>query len=490
MKRIIVFVLVICLTAVSGCFSDGGDISNSSTTEPSSVTQKPGSEIDRPFLLAFNNSDTLNPYTAKTSVNLELCSLIYEGLTIIDNTLKPKPMLAAEIDIPTSTSLNVRLRKNVLFSDGSAVTAEDVITSFSLAKHSDNYKVLLSNIKSAKADDEENIVFELASPDINAQSCLSFPIIKQGKKDAKPIGTGLYVFAGDDTPCLKANKHHVSKPKIDKIGLLDCPDTDAMHYALESGKINYFYSDLADGNIPRTSNASIKVELNSLVFIGINSKRSELAEAEVREALSIAINRFDICSIAFAGRARPATTPFNPAWVKLKGVNISENISKAVAQLEQSGYNNKSTLKLLVSEENSFRLATAEILISQFERAGVSIDIEELPFKDFLKQVKSNNFDLFLGEICLPASMSLHHFFSKGESASYGINVNSDSADAYYKYLSGEMPIQEFTDIFIKDMPFIPLCWRDGMAAYSRKLTGVTPTAFNIFYGFEKWVFA
>lgn len=489
MKRIIVFVFVICLTAVSGCFKDGGDTPNSSAVESSSVAQRPESNETQPFTLAYNSSDTLNPYTAKTSVNLELCSLIYEGLTKFDNTLKAKPMLASEIKLPSKTTLIAQLRKNIRFSDGSAVTVKDVIASFSLAKNSKNYKVLLSNIKSAKADEDENIVFELASPDINAQSCLSFPIIKQDKKDTQPLGTGLYVFSDGETPHLKTNTHCDLKPKIDKIHLLDCPDTDAMHYALESGKISYFYSDLADGNIPRTSNASIKVELNSLVFIGINSKHSALAEAEVREALSIAINRSDICSVAFAGRARPATAPFNPAWVNLKGFKSSENISKAVAQLEQSGYNNKSALKLLVSEENSFRLASAEILVSQFERAGVSLEVKKLPFKEFLKQVKAGNFDLYLGEIHLPADMSLRFFFTKGAGASYGINVNTDSADAYFKYLSGEMPIQEFTDIFIKDVPFIPLCWRDGMAAYSRRLTGVAPTALNIFNEFDKWVF-
>ncbi len=488
MKRIIVFVLIICLTAVSGCFR-GGDIPDSSAVEPSSATQIPDSNETQPFTLAYDSSDTLNPYTAETFVNLELCSLIYDGLTKFDNTLKAKPMIASKIKAPSKTTLVAQLNKNIRFSDGSAVTVKDVIASFSLAKNSTNYKVLLSNIKSAKADNDENIVFELASPDINAQSCLSFPIIKQGKNNIQPVGTGLYVFASGDTPHLKANTHREPKPNIDKIGLLDCPDSDAMHYALESGKISYFFSDLANGNIPRTSNASIKVQLNSLVFIGINSKHSALAKAEVREALSIAINRSEICSVAFAGRARPASTPFNHAWVKLKGFKSSENITKAVAQLGQSGYNNKSALKLLVCEENGFRLATAEILVSQFERAGVSLDIEKLSFKEFLKQIKAGNFDLYLGEIRLPADMSLRHFFTKGASASYGINVNTDSADAYFKYLSDEMPIQEFTDIFIKDMPFIPLCWRDGMAAYNRRLTGVTPTAFNIFYGFEKWVF-
>ncbi|HBT66068.1 MAG TPA: hypothetical protein DEB10_15565, partial [Ruminococcaceae bacterium] len=47
-------------------------------------------------------------------------------------------------------TLTAVLRSGVKFSDGSSVTASDVVSSFSMARKSQNYKVLLSNIKSAK----------------------------------------------------------------------------------------------------------------------------------------------------------------------------------------------------------------------------------------------------------------------------------------------------------------------------------------------------
>lgn len=487
MKFIAVLLCVCVFSFSSGCtdrhtLSDTpSDIAETSDTSPIVTDIKP-------LTLAYSGSDTLNPYTAETSVNLNLCSLLYEGLTCFDETLTPGLKLAASVEQTSDTALTVTLNQGVKFSDNTVVTPDDIIKSFSLAKSSDNFKALLSNVKSVKAKDDKSVVFELASPDINALACLSFPVIKPGKKQP-PAGTGPYVFEEGENPCLKTNPHNAARPKIDKIMLFDSPDKDAMLYSLENGSVSYFYSDLSDGSIPRTSSASIKVPLNSLVFVGINSKRAALSDAHVRSALSIALNRNNICSSAFAGRARPAVAPFNPSWKaaqQINGFKTDENVSDAVAQLKQSGYN-KLSLELLTVDENSFRLATAEMLVGQLARAGIELKVKKLPFSEYIKSVKAGNFELYLGEIRLAADMSLRPFFAKGGSASHGIKNGGDTSKAYFEYLSGQISIQDFTDFFISDVPFIPLCWRDGMAAYNRMLTGVKPIAFDIYNGIRDW---
>ena len=58
---------------------------------------------------------------------------------------------------------------------------------------------------------------------------------------------------------------------------------------------------------------------------------------------------------------------------------------------------------------------------------------------------------------------------------------------AYGQYLTGEKTLQEFLQIFSEDMSYIPLCWRRGYAAYDRRLTAVTPTAFHAYAGMEAW---
>lgn len=502
MSRLVsVIIAAFFMFGSAGCswlakYDNESSLSSSPTQSDTSQTQKNKKTIT--FALAYTSDDAINPYRAKTSTNLNISSLIFEGLTKIDNKMMPVPQLADSVDYPSNTTISSVLRSGAKFSDGSPVKADDVVYSFSLAKASENYKVLLSNVKSAKADGENTIIFTLHSPDPNSAACLSFPVLKEGS-EAAPVGSGMYIFKDGNLPELIVNSNNPTKPLIKIIRLLDVPDGDAMNYALESGNISYYYNDLASGIIPQTTTASISVDLNSLVFIGINSSKAELADVNIRLALSHAINRADICANAFAGRARPALTPFNPSWgpaSKIKGFNETEKSDTAVAHLMQAGYNNKSNsgkslnLELLVGIENSFRVASAELIKYQFARVGIDLKVTELSHTDLLKRIKSGKFDLYIGEIRLSANMSLSPIFSRGGNASYGIKTQGKSAEAYSNYLAGELNMQQFTDVFTEDVPFIPLCWRNGIAAYNRSLSGVTATAFNAYYGIENWTYS
>ena len=40
---------------------------------------------------------------------------------------------------------------------------------------------------------------------------------------------------------------------------------------------------------------------------------------------------------------------------------------------------------------------------------------------------------------------------------------------------------------FAASLPYIPLCWRCGLAAYDRALTNVTPTGYDPYAGLDKW---
>lgn len=172
-------------------------------------------------------------------------------------------------------------------------------------------------------------------------------------------------------------------------------------------------------------------------------------------------------------------------------------MESAVAQLEQAGYNTKSgssqntktlSLELLINQDNSFRTAAAEVLRRQLEQIGVTLTVTALPFADVQNRLNKGQFDLYLGEIRLSADLSLRPFFSGSGSASAGGLSSTASADAYTDFLSGTKTPAQFTELFVSDVPFIPLCWRDGMAAYNRSMNGVTPSVFNVYAGIGGWV--
>ena len=74
-----------------------------------------------------------------------------------------------------------------------------------------------------------------------------------------------------------------------------------------------------------------------------------------------------------------------------------------------------------------------------------------------------------------------------GGAASYGISRGGAAAVTYGQYLSGAVGLSDFTATFAQDLPYIPLCWRQGLAAYDRRLTTVTPSGYDPYSGFAAW---
>ena len=493
------------LASLAGCSTLPKSYYENSSEESSEPAESSGPSVEEPaqraLTLCYSSGDTLNPFTAATRSNLSLASLLYQGLTALDDGWVPQPSLASSVSV-SAGSVTAVLREDAVFSDGSPVTAADAAASYRAAKSSSNYAALLENVTGVSADkDGRTLTFSLSSPDPNAAACLSFPVIKEGT-ESNPVGSGPYVFTKEGSAALTANPHYSGPLANETIQLKDYPEGDTTIRALESGTISFYFDDLSSGDIPRTSSANISVPLNSLVFLGVNSRRAPLSDAAVRQAVSAAVSRSELAANAFAGRAQPAVSPFSAQWepaVELTGFDANENIAVAVAQLEQAGYNNTDedssngkslSLELLVSDSNSFRTAAAELLVQQLSKAGITVEVAAVPFAEYEERLADGEIDLYLGEIRLSAHMSLRPLFSSGGAASYGVNTGGAAAAAYTEYRNGQKTLAEFVQAFADDLPYIPLCWRDGLAAYDRSLSGVTPTAFDSYYGIGSWSFS
>ena len=103
----------------------GGDTNNTS-----SVTSEPTEEMLDSISLIYNSSDSLDPYKAESKYNRDLSNLLFDPLVKLDEKLQPQNVLAKEITL-NGKECTVTL-KSVYFTDGSLVTAEDVV--FSLKK--------------------------------------------------------------------------------------------------------------------------------------------------------------------------------------------------------------------------------------------------------------------------------------------------------------------------------------------------------------------
>lgn len=453
--------------------SDAGDNSTGTAVKSSALS------------LPYSKADGLNPYKAESVMNFNLSTLLFDGLYKLDGNFSPVAVIADKAEI-SDGRITVSLKKGVKFSDSSSLGADDVVYSFGLAKESRNYSEQLKNFSSAYADGSRTVVFKLASPDIYAAGCLTFPIVRSGSADSDetPTGSGRYYLSSGK---LKANKNHVSgqKASISKINLCDIRNSSEEIGSLQIGEINFAYKDLSDCSIERVVAATKQVPLNNLVYIGMKTTKGLLKDAKLRRIISSAVNRSDIAYTAFHGYATAAETPFNPLWKEAPVVNTSERSAQETAKmLDESGYAYQSDtdkyrknqagkeliLTLAVNSENAYKLQAAKMIKSDLHTVGIEIRIVELSRKELKKAARKGEYDMYIGEIKLCGNMSLSPFFSDGGSVSYYIDKNLKCVGAYNELLSGKIKTDEFASLFNEDTPFVPLCYRKGFAAISNSL--------------------
>ncbi len=500
--------VLLTLSLFSACSQDSERPTqeNEQITQSGETEQNSGSAVgtEKTVTLAYSESDSLNPYTAKTQLNLNLSSLLYDSLYRLDSAFSPQSLIV-QAGIIEGLDVTVTLKDGLFFTDKTALTAADVCESFEIAKKSDNYAELVENIASATQINKFVVKFRLSSPDAFAFNCLTFPIIKSGQGDEDiPTGSGRYRYSSGK---LLYNSENIRNEKANfkTIRLFNIKSSDYESGALQIGNVSFIFRDFADGETQRIIAAEKKVTLNNLVFLSFNESNELLKNKNLRRIISLAINRQEIAQGAFRGYAKECDIPFNPDWEKASeiqpesytAVQITEMLEKynyryasATDAYRRDKKGKELSFKLAVNKNNAFRKEAASAIKSDLSAVGIKVQVELLSRKEYLKAVKSEKFDMYLGEIKLCENMNLDCFFSKGGKAKYGINLKSDCISNYTKLLSGKISVSEFVDTFRKEMPFAPVCFRCASAAFSNELNdNAKPCAGDLFSNINEWSF-
>lgn len=500
-RRIWCVLLALVVLLLSGGCDEVPDLDNLTTnpTGDSNPDQPDAPEEALVFALPYSHDDTLNPFTTATEVNRQLSHLLYDSLTVISDGYVPTLSLAATVTQSDATHLTVTLREGAVFSDGTAVTIDDVVKSFQQAKASPHYDRLLTNVTSAKADSKKRqVTFTLASADIHAQACLTFPVVKASTlTDAAaqaPVGGGLYMTAADDNGGLQLvkNPHHPTTVQFSSIALRHLPNTAARYYALASGRIAYCFDDLSEGEEPRITGASRPVAMNAMVLLGINSRHKQLTLPVVRQALSLLLDRSAVAA-TYGERGVPSASPLPAAWrpmTECTAPTHEQDPERALALLADAGYpltgKNLPELRLIYNSDRTDRGPVAELIRTQAATCGVKIVLKPMTEAEYRQCLQDGDYELYLGEFRFGANMSLRPLLTESKTA-YGVAANSAAKQAYAAYLGGQGSLQAFLDAFGTDVPFIPLCYRGGVAAYDRRLTAITPTGYDPYHGIAGW---
>ncbi len=491
-----------------------------------------GSATTSNFTLAYSKEDATNPYMCKSTLNATMTELVYDQLITVNSEFEAEMVIAYSVEYTGNRSITVILRDGVVFSDGTELTAKDIIYSFNAAtKDGSRYKKSLSNFLKCSGSGNR-VYFHLDKPDPRAYMLLDFPIIKaeSDANGAAPIGSGRYVYYSDiltGTYLLRNEKWYKSNnSNMERISLTSMPTVESIVHSVEIGTISYYYTDLRfipdetrqeeqngqtvtitdEGYNPTRINAHYStVDINNLVYLGINTADPTLVRTDVRKAISLALDREDIITASFAGRAYAATGPLTTSWPKAAAAQSGSTLSSvgsAISALESDGFINEDDTRryhrynengdyleytLLVNNKNDHHLSVAEQIAGQLEEAGIGITIEPLSFERLSERIALGQYDLYLAEYALLNNMDFSDLFTPNRGYYYG-NTPQQTIESWNSYLNGVATIETVIQSFEAEIPFIPVCYRLGIACHSRSLkAAMNVSESDPFWGMENW---
>lgn len=526
-----VFLIAIMCFSFSACKENTVPLSSDDSQENNN------SAATRDYItLLYSESDGFNPYTAKTDINRHICKLLYEPLVKLDNEYNPINYIADKITYGDKSCI-VSLKTKV-FSDGTAIKANDIVYSYNLAKNSaSSYSLKLYNVVSCTENADGSVVFKLYKNDPYFSNLLTFPIIKsQSDKITDtdsvlqpPIGSGKFKVNKEQDGLELNTISFDKKSNIKFIKLINAPDIESVTHYAQIGAADMYYTDISDGNITRMSGKRTDINLNSLVYIGVNQNYGQLNSKEFRSILSTGIDREKICKNAFFNNAVAANGFFNPFWSEVKSVqNIQINANKelTIENLERIGYNkldsvgnrinsngNSISLTLLVNSENRMRVVLANMLVSQFSEYGIKVSVIEKPYVQYVEALNNNDFQLYLGEVKLTENMDISYMLTEGSHLAFGLPTLENEVDSAEKenteitepeiqdtiiknpyevingFYEGENSITDIATVLQSEMPFIPICYRTASLFYNDNIENVINSSeCDIYFSIESYI--
>ena len=393
-KRIQILCLLGAVTLLlSGCWTEAPvESANGLLGDQEPADQQEEVILPAAFTLPYDPDQTLDPVTCADGMQQVAGSLIYEGLFRLDRQLEPQPWLCQSYTYDAaSLTYTFTLRSGVTFSDGSPLTAADAAATLRRAKSSQRYSARLAHVAAVSAGDGVVIV-TLSRPDSSLPALLDIPIVKSGTEESlTPVGTGPYYFTTDEAgACLASHSgwwRGESRP-AERIALSAARDREAILYQFSSHEVQLITADLI-GTEPITATGNISYE-----------------DADTTVLLFLGFNRETLVSAVLSGHARAAQFPVSPVSplypAELESLYSYDDFAAA---MEAAGLNTgrTRTVTLLVNQENTFKVSAAEHIAQALSDFDLQIQVEALPWEGYAAALAAGNFDLYYGEVRLPA---------------------------------------------------------------------------------------
>jgi len=473
--------------------------SDSGSSDASNETSAEGGKIKDTLVIgSAAEINTLDLLTQNDQINNICLKLTHETLLFFTNDGKLEPELAESWEYLDDKTLEVKLKKNVKFSDGTPMTAEDVKFTYDMCLNS-NSSSSMAGLKSVDVVDDYTVRLNLESYDAEfLQNLTSINVgiqskkaYESGMKDPYLIGTGPYKFeewvSGDHVSFVKNENYWDPEHAgvAERIIFRPILEGSARTIALQNGEIDVcidppinelqFLED--DENIVVHEQPGTR-----LFYFGFNTAKEPWNNKKLRQAVACAINRDDVLEVAVSGKGTKQTTVLNRGlwgfYDDMEG--FPYNLDRAKQLMAEAGYPNGGLkAKLLIANSTPYT-NIATVIQDNLKQIGIDVTIDQVEDATLKEMCVKGEQELFLWRWNEDQKVDWVYgdLFRSDSPYNYTHYSNPTADDLIYKVRTEKDEDQryqygvELQELLVDDCPEVPLYIANLVIAYRKGLQG------------------
>lgn len=360
----------------------------------------------------------LDPHIVTAFSSFVVIQNIYDGLVELNSDLEIEPALATSWEASDDgLSYTLQLRDDVVFHNGRAMTAADVVYSYERIVAEATGSPIASRftqVTEVRAEGDHTVVFELSEPfapfisNLTALYVVPQEVVEEaGDLQQRAVGTGPFMLdeiVPDTLIRLVANTDYYrdGQPMLEAVEFNVVPEASTRAAGIRTGEYHLLPTvDPATAETLRNTPNMSLLATQDLAYslLGLNVESAPFDQAEARRAFNQIVNRDEIVQAVYLGNAVPGG-PLSPAlteWALPTSEYACYGADAAAGQQTLSDLG-VMDLELEILTFGTVREVSdlAQVLQAQLTAAGIDTSVNVAEFGTFVQDWRNSNFAAFV----------------------------------------------------------------------------------------------